>query len=284
MDQNFSLTPFPSFQSCLMPLHTKEAGGYHLHYTVSDGMQILDVFNSFPLTVEDAAAMGLIDGVKPKLDAIHYVTHHSCGQAAAAQQTSTGVSHQDVVAGRQTSEQSTVSHPVLPAGDQMLAAAQRFRKGTVHVTTVNDDSSSTEACTNIPFTANMAAVEDEKACQPKDTGNKPGIALIRISGEGQLPCFTGFLHATLFICTCTVCLLAGHAHAQQQQSWLAGLAAMLTSFKMSQCGNSSALCYTAGMGLLAALFKILTQDMAASGQHLLHAYTSWHTAHCAEHL
>ena len=62
----------------------------------------------------------------------------------------------------------------------------------------------------MPFTAYMAAVVDEKACQPKDTGNKPGIALIRISGEGQLPCFTGFLHATLlhclssgWPCTCT---------------------------------------------------------------------------------
>lgn len=69
-----------------MPLRTKEAGSYsHLHYSVFDWMQILDVFNSFPLTVEAAAAMGLIDCVKPKLDAIHYITHHTCGQAAAAQ-------------------------------------------------------------------------------------------------------------------------------------------------------------------------------------------------------
>ena len=132
----------------------------------------------------------------------------------------------------------------------------------------------------MPFTAYMAAVEDEKACQPKDTGNKPGIALIRIQVRGN--CHVS--QASCMLPCCTVCLLAGHAHAQQLQSWLAGLAAMLTSLKMLQCGNSSALCYTAGMGLLAALFKILTQDMAASVQHLLHAYTSWHTAHCAEHL
>ncbi len=110
--------------------------------------------------------MGLIDGVKPKIDAIRNITHHTCGQAAAAQQTSSGLSHQDDVAGRQTSEHSTESHPVLPAGDQlMLAAAQTFQKGTVPVTTVNDDSSSTEACIYMPFTTYMALVKAE-AYQP----------------------------------------------------------------------------------------------------------------------
>ncbi len=208
-------------------------------------MQVLDVFNSFPLTVEDAAAMGLIDGVKPKINAIRNITHLTCGQAAAAQQTSPGMSHQDDVAGRQTSEQSAASQPVLPAGDQlMLAAAQRFQKGMIHVTTVNDDSSSTEACGYMPFTAYMALLEAEKACRANDTGNKPGIALIRISGEGQLSCFTGSLHGSLIICTCAVCFLAGYSHAQQLQSLLTGLAAMLTSLKMLQSSNSSALCYT----------------------------------------
>ena len=207
-------------------------------------MQVLDLFNSFPLTAEAAAAMGLIDGVKSKIDATHYITHHTCGQAAAAQQTSPSLPHQDDVAGRQTSEQPTASHPVSPAGDQMLAAAQRFQKGTAYVTTVAYDSSSTEACTYMPFTAYMALLEAEKICKAKDKGNKPGIALIRISGEGQLSCFTGSLHGSLIICTCAVCFLAGYSHAQQLQSLLTGLAAMLTSLKMLQSSNSSALCYT----------------------------------------
>ncbi len=183
------------------------AGGYsHLHYTVFDWMQVLDVFNSFPVTVEAAAAMGLIDGVKPKIDAVRNITHHTCGQAAAAaQQPSPGVSHQDDVAGRQTSdvagrqtsEQSTASHPVLPDGDIMLDAVQRYQKGLIHVTTVNDDSSSTEACIYLPFHVYMAVMRLEKARQPKDTANKPGVALIRISGEGQLSRYIGFLHASL---------------------------------------------------------------------------------------
>ena len=184
MDHNSSHTPSPSFQSRLTPLHSKVAGGYsHLHHRISHLMQVLDLFNSFPLTAEAAAAMGLIDGVKSKIDATHYITHHTCGQAAAAQQTSPSLPHQDDVAGRQTSEQPTASHPVSPAGDQMLAAAQRFQKGTAYVTTVAYDSSSTEACTYMPFTAYMALLEAEKICKAKDKGNKPGIALIRISGE-----------------------------------------------------------------------------------------------------
>ncbi|KAL0051364.1 hypothetical protein WJX82_006285 [Trebouxia sp. C0006] len=53
--------------------------------------QVLDVFNSFPQTVEAAASMGLIDSVKPKIDAVRNITHHTCGQAAAAaQQNSPG--------------------------------------------------------------------------------------------------------------------------------------------------------------------------------------------------
>ena len=68
MDHNSSLTPFPSSQSHLAPLHTKVAGAFsHLHHTISHLMQVLDVFNSFPVSVEAAAAVGLIDGVKPKL-------------------------------------------------------------------------------------------------------------------------------------------------------------------------------------------------------------------------
>ncbi len=148
MNHDSSHTPSLSFQSRLAPLLTKVAGVYsHFHHIISHLMQVLDVFNSFPVSVEAAAAMGLIDGMKSKIDATRFITHHTCGQAAVPQQTSPGMPHQDDVAGTQTSEQSTASHAVLPAGTQILAAARRFQKGTVHVTTVNDDSSSTEACT-----------------------------------------------------------------------------------------------------------------------------------------
>ncbi len=53
---------------------------------------------------------------------------------------------------------------------------------------------------------------------------------------------------------------------------------MLISLKILPSGDSSALCYTAGVGLLAALFKTLKQAMTASMQDLLHACTRWHTA------
>ncbi|DBB16667.1 TPA: hypothetical protein ACH3X3_014917 [Trebouxia sp. C0006] len=154
--------------------------------------QVLDVFNSFPQTVEAAASMGLIDSVKPKIDAVRNITHHTCGQAAAAaQQNSPGVSYQDDVAGRQTSdvagrqtsEQSTASHLVLPASDIMLAGVERFQKGMIDVTTVNDDTSSTEACIYLPFHAYMIAMDVQKTRQPKDTASKPGVALICITGE-----------------------------------------------------------------------------------------------------
>lgn len=204
MHQNFCCTPFPPFLRRLTPIHTKVAGSYsHLHQVISDWMQVLDVFNSFPQTVEAAASMGLIDSVKPKIDAVRNITHHTCGQAAAAaQQNSPGVSYQDDVAGRQTSdvagrqtsEQSTASHLVLPASDIMLAGVERFQKGMIDVTTVNDDTSSTEACIYLPFHAYMIAMDVQKTRQPKDTASKPGVALICITGEGQL---SSFLHASL---------------------------------------------------------------------------------------
>lgn len=65
---------------------------------------------------------------------------------------------------------------------------------------------------------------------------------------------------------------------------LTGLAAMLISLKILPSGDSSALCYTAGVGLLAALFKIVKQAMTASVQVHLHARTIEHTAYSTEHL
>jgi hypothetical protein len=86
---------------------------------------------------------------------------------------------------------------------------------------------------------------------------------------------------------CAVCLLAGYAHGQQLHSLLTGFTAMLTSLKMLQSDNSNALCYTAGVCLLAALFKTLKQGMTASVQDLLQsvqACSRWHTAPGAEHI
>lgn len=137
--------------------------------------------DSFPLTAEEAVALGLIDGVKSKLDAAHYITHHSGHQANASPNST-----QRPTASTPETATSDIGcgsvYGDAPVVQQGPASAQRFHAGTTCVTTDGSDSSQTEACMFLPFTEYM---EDVVALKARDLARRPGIAILRISGAAD---------------------------------------------------------------------------------------------------
>ena len=141
--------------------------------------------DSFPLTAEEAVALGLIDGVKSKLDAAHYITHYSGDQANASPYAS-----ERLLASTPQTANSGVScgsvcgsAPVMQQGPPL---SQRFHAGTAYVTTDADDSPQTEACTLVPLSEYMKDVsEDVMALKARGLAGRPGIAILLISGAAD---------------------------------------------------------------------------------------------------
>ncbi len=183
----------------------------------------MSVAHSFPLRAEEALDLGLIDGVKPRLDAMQNLMHYNYSLGAAPKQptalsasqcispvqdtTPESESATTACKGRQAALQEVVSRGWSDNVLQQLlvfARSDKFYGDTVYVTRAEpgDERAEMQSCRYMPLSRYIEMLKDERipdqmepAVAAVDDAVKPGIAVVRVTGRtGHYMIISYYLH------------------------------------------------------------------------------------------
>ena len=178
-------------------------------------LQVRSVIHSFPLSAEEALELGLIDGVKPRLDAMHYLMHYNYSLPAACQQPGASSARQGVSPVQATAPESDsamlaqalVNVPANKGRQSTLqrmatqhwsddylhrlrGEEERFDGESVYVTTAEPAAAARHECTYMPLGLYIELLKIERKQDRKESAGaavndvvKPGVAVIRVAGN-----------------------------------------------------------------------------------------------------